>query len=831
MPKVPYKSSEQPARDDEDYEIVSFEDFCDKSPGSKTDLLTLNDNINYRICYEGEKPVKFVDDNGGTSSRDLEQLETSLNGSKVSFKERLSNFAPFGKASKTARGSPFSGVIPKARAESDSPREHSDNVSTSTDSDETTDPLYELRNIQSIINVTRENIDTLNAKFADVQNPPALYVAEYQELTSKLHNLEMRERELREMLHAESPEPDENSIDNDDSKKFDTLTRQPKVFLRAHLPNQQRTSVPVKAGVSLREALSKALKLRNLTCEVCEVVRTNDNVLLPWEIDISTIEAEEVTVRVLDKFPIMSHISHQFARKTFFTLAFCECCRRLLFNGFYCSQCNFKFHQRCANKVPSICHQVRMTDTYYAALLAQNPETQAGILHYEPYFGYHYNRNEPNQKQHPRSLNQHDRSNSAPNVCINMVQRQGIEQRRYQQGATSSPQQNSKYLSSESRDRDDRDRDSMRSRSSQASPTGTPRPRRARARSADESVKNALAPRESYDDWVIPADEILIGARIGSGSFGTVYKAHWHGPVAVKTLNVKTPTPAQLQAFKNEVAVLRKTRHCNILLFMGCVSKPSLAIVTQWCEGSSLYQHLHVLETHLPMLYLIYVARQAAQGMDYLHAKNIIHRDLKSNNIFLRDDWSVKIGDFGLATAKVRWSNTQSPGGVLWQQPTGSILWMAPEVIRMADPAPYTFRSDVYAFGIVLYELMAGVLPYNNLNNKDQILWMVGRGLLKPDPRLLRPDAPQALKRLFNDCIKFDRDQRPLFLQILVSLEAMLRALPKITRSASEPNINRQLHNDDYLSYSSVSPKTPVNFQFGNDSNFPAFYGIPVPRH
>ncbi|XP_061715629.1 lysosomal alpha-glucosidase-like [Cydia pomonella] len=124
MPKVPYKSSEQPARDDEDYEIVSFEDFCDKSPGSKTDLLTLNDNINYRICYEGEKPVKFVDDDGGTSSRDLEQLETSLNGSKVSFKERLSNFAPFGKASKTTRGSPFSGVIPKARAESDSPREH-----------------------------------------------------------------------------------------------------------------------------------------------------------------------------------------------------------------------------------------------------------------------------------------------------------------------------------------------------------------------------------------------------------------------------------------------------------------------------------------------------------------------------------------------------------------------------------------------------------------------------------------------------------------------------------------------------------------------------------
>lgn len=124
----------------------------------------------------------------------------------------------------------------------------------------------------------------------------------------------------------------------------------------------------------------------------------------------------------------------------------------------------------------------------------------------------------------------------------------------------------------------------------------------------------------------IQAEEILIGPRIGSGSFGTVYRAHWHGSVAVKTLKVKTPSPAQLQAFKNEVAMLKKTRHCNILLFMGCVSKPSLAIVTQWCEGSSLYKHVHVSETKFKLNTLIDIGRQVAQGMDYLHAKNIIHR-------------------------------------------------------------------------------------------------------------------------------------------------------------------------------------------------------------
>lgn len=185
-------------------------------------------------------------------------------------------------------------------------------------------------------------------------------------------------------------------------------------------------------------------------------------------------------------------------------------------------------------------------------------------------------------------------------------------------------------------------------------------------------------PTNHYTDGIyritlqnIQAEEILMGSRIGSGSFGTVYRAHWHGPVAVKLLNVKKPSQPHLQAFKNEVAMLKKTRHCNILLFMGCVSKPSLAIVTQWCDGSTLYKHIHVTDTRFDLIISIDIARQVAQGMDYLHAKQIIHRDLKSQNIFLHEDLSVKIGDFGLATAKARWSTGEQQS----QYPTGSLLW------------------------------------------------------------------------------------------------------------------------------------------------------------
>nr|XP_034831483.1 lysosomal alpha-glucosidase-like [Maniola hyperantus] len=123
MPKIPYKA-EKCQDEDEDYEIVSFEDFCDKSPGSKTDLLTLNDNINYRLYYESDKGSNIAE-NGEPSTRNVGMhTETSLNGPKnASYKRKLS-FAPFGKTDKTNRGPLFGGVIPRPQNEEESSREH-----------------------------------------------------------------------------------------------------------------------------------------------------------------------------------------------------------------------------------------------------------------------------------------------------------------------------------------------------------------------------------------------------------------------------------------------------------------------------------------------------------------------------------------------------------------------------------------------------------------------------------------------------------------------------------------------------------------------------------
>uniref|UniRef100_A0A671LBD8 RAF proto-oncogene serine/threonine-protein kinase n=1 Tax=Sinocyclocheilus anshuiensis TaxID=1608454 RepID=A0A671LBD8_9TELE len=505
--------------------------------------------------------------------------------------------------------------------------------------------------------------------------------------------------------------------------------------IRVYLPNKQRTVVNVRAGMTLRNCLIKALKVRGLQPECCAVFKLHrehsfKKLHMDWSTDSSSLVGEELLVEVLDHVPLTTH---NFVQKTFLKLAFCDICQKFLLHGFRCQTCGYKFHEHCSTKVPTMCvdwSNIRQLLPYHRystpnALSYISPMPCAGV-----------------------SLSRKVLSTSTPNVHMVSTLH---ETAAFQVTAAGSLSPNISF-----------------------------------------SQNFHIEKRDSSYYWEIEATEVLLLSRIGSGSFGTVYKGKWHGDVAVKILKVTNPTPEQLQAFRNEVAVLRKTRHVNIVLFMGYMTRANLAIVTQWCEGSSLYKHLHVQETSFQMLQLMDIARQTAQGMDYLHAKNIIHRDMKSNNIVLHEGLTVKIGDFGLATVKARWSGSHRV-----EQPSGSVLWMAPEVIRMQDSNPHSFQSDVYSYGIVLYELMTGELPYSGIGNRDQIIFMVGRGYLTPDLSKLYKSCPKAMKRLVADCMQKSRDDRPLFPQVLSSIELLQHSLPKINRSASEPSLHRASHTED----------------------------------
>ncbi|XP_035312157.1 serine/threonine-protein kinase B-raf isoform X5 [Cricetulus griseus] len=681
-----------------------------------------------------------------------------------------------------------------------------------------------------MIKLTQEHIEALLDKFGGEHNPPSIYLEAYEEYTSKLDALQQREQQLLESLgngtdFSVSSSASMDTVTSSSSSSLSVLPSSLSVFqtptdvsrnnpkspqkpiVRVFLPNKQRTVVPARCGVTVRDSLKKALMMRGLIPECCAVYRIQDGEKKPigWDTDISWLTGEELHVEVLENVPLTTH---NFVRKTFFTLAFCDFCRKLLFQGFRCQTCGYKFHQRCSTEVPLMCVNYDQLDLLFVskffehhpvtqeeASLAETaltsgspsappsdsigpqilttPSPSKSIPIPQPF--------RPADEDHRNQFGQRDRSSSAPNVHINTIEPVNIDE---------------KFPEVELQDQRDLIRDQGFRGDGGGSTTGlsatppaslpgsltnvkalqkSPGPQRERKSSSSSEDRNrmkTLGRRDSSDDWEIPDGQITVGQRIGSGSFGTVYKGKWHGDVAVKMLNVTAPTPQQLQAFKNEVGVLRKTRHVNILLFMGYSTKPQLAIVTQWCEGSSLYHHLHIIETKFEMIKLIDIARQTAQGMDYLHAKSIIHRDLKSNNIFLHEDLTVKIGDFGLATVKSRWSGSHQ-----FEQLSGSILWMAPEVIRMQDKNPYSFQSDVYAFGIVLYELMTGQLPYSNINNRDQIL---------------------------------------------ASIELLARSLPKIHRSASEPSLNRAgFQTEDFSLYACASPKTPI--QAGGYGEFAAF--------
>ncbi|XP_078727586.1 serine/threonine-protein kinase B-raf-like isoform X1 [Lampetra fluviatilis] len=715
----------------------------------------------------------------------------------------------------------------------------------------------EVWNLQQMIKLTQEHLTALLDKFGGEHNPPSIYLEAYEEYTNKLDALQQREQELLESMGNSRPESicsedqqtpvsaGDPSLSSSQSQGFGQSAGHPegasgsgprspqRHVVRVFLPNKQRTVVPARNGVTVLNSLAKALKMRGLTAECCAVHRMqgNQKLLIDWNTDMSWLIGEELTVEVLEHVPLTTH---NFVRKTYFTLAFCDFCRKLLFQGFRCQTCGYKFHQRCSTEVPMMCVNIDRLEFLETVPVAPEegssgsatpvsphhvasgaapssaPATSTSPVAKPPLSPSHsipipQPCRPAGEEDHRGQFTPRERSTSAPNVHINStvgpVDSSLIEDLRRGQNAPQGTGSAHAGLSA----------------TPPATLPGTiamtkppskslPRERKPSASSEDRARMKQIGRRDSSDDWEIPEGQITAGQRIGSGSFGTVYKGKWHGDVAVKMLNVTDPTPQQLQAFKNEVGVLRKTRHVNILLFMGYTTKPQLAIVTQWCEGSSLYRHLHILETKFEIFQLIDIARQTAQGMDYLHAKSIIHRDLKSNNIFLHDDLTVKIGDFGLATVKARWSGSHQ-----LEQPSGSILWMAPEVIRMKERNPYSFQSDVYAFGIVLFELMSCQLPYCSINNRDQIIFMVGRGYLSPDLSKVRSNCPKTMKRLMIDCLKKKREDRPLFPQILASIEQLARSLPKIHRSASEPSLNRAgFQTDDFSSYTCASPRTPI---------------------
>lgn len=265
-------------------------------------------------------------------------------------------------------------------------------------------------------------------------------------------------------------------------------------------------------------------------------------------------------------------------------------------------------------------------------------------------------------------------------------------------------------------------------------------------------------PCDGTDVWEIDAKNLKFENKVASGSYGDLYKGTYCSQeVAIKVLKPERINTDMQKEFAQEVFIMRKVRHKNVVQFIGaCTKPPSLCIVTEFMSGGSVYDYLHKQRGVFKLPTLLKVAIDVSKGMNYLHQNNIIHRDLKAANLLMDENEVVKVADFGVARVKAQ-------TGVMTAE-TGTYRWMAPEVI---EHRPYDHKADVFSFGIVLWELLTGKLPYEYLTPLQAAVGVVQKGLRPTIPKHTLPRLAELLEK----CWQQDPALRPDFSEIIPILQ------------------------------------------------------------
>ncbi|XP_024543267.1 serine/threonine-protein kinase STY46 isoform X1 [Selaginella moellendorffii] len=271
-------------------------------------------------------------------------------------------------------------------------------------------------------------------------------------------------------------------------------------------------------------------------------------------------------------------------------------------------------------------------------------------------------------------------------------------------------------------------------------------------------------PFDGKDDWEIDSEQLKLLHKVASGSFGDLFRGVYCGQdVAIKVLKPERLNEDLQKEFAQEVFIMRKVRHKNVVQFIGaCTKPPNLSIVTEYMSGGSVYDYLHKHRSVLKLPMALRVAIDVSKGMDYLHQNNIVHRDLKAANLLMDENEVVKVADFGVARVK-------DHTGVMTAE-TGTYRWMAPEVI---EHKPYDHKADIFSFGVVLWELLTGKLPYDYLTPLQAAVAVVQKGLRPVIPKNTHPK----LAELMEKCWQSNAAERPEFSIITLVLQDVYKEI------------------------------------------------------
>ncbi|XP_020537664.1 lysM domain receptor-like kinase 3 isoform X2 [Jatropha curcas] len=282
----------------------------------------------------------------------------------------------------------------------------------------------------------------------------------------------------------------------------------------------------------------------------------------------------------------------------------------------------------------------------------------------------------------------------------------------------------------------------------------------------------------SYEELAQATDNFNLANKIGQGGFGSVYYAELRGEkAAIKKMDMQAS-----KEFFAELKVLTHVHHLNLVRLIGYCVEGSLFLVYEYIENGNLSQHLRGSERDpLPWSSRVQIALDSARGLEYIHEHTVpvyIHRDIKSANILIDKNYRGKVADFGLTKL------TEVGSASLPTRLVGTFGYMPPEYAQYGDVSP---KVDVYAFGVVLYELISAkeaIVKANGSNAESRGLVALFEDVLdEPDPeeelrKLIDPrlgdnytfDSVRKMAQLAKACTQENPLLRPSMRSIVVAL-------------------------------------------------------------
>ncbi|XP_031227401.1 tyrosine-protein kinase receptor TYRO3 isoform X2 [Mastomys coucha] len=340
--------------------------------------------------------------------------------------------------------------------------------------------------------------------------------------------------------------------------------------------------------------------------------------------------------------------------------------------------------------------------------------------------------------------------------------------------------------------------------------------------------------KEKLEDVLIPEQQFTLGRMLGKGEFGSVREAQLKQEdgsfvkVAVKMLKADIIASSDIEEFLREAACMKEFDHPHVAKLVGVSLRsrakgrlPIPMVILPFMKHGDLHAFLLASRIgenpfNLPLQTLVRFMVDIACGMEYLSSRNFIHRDLAARNCMLAEDMTVCVADFGLS--RKIYSGDYYRQGCASKLP---VKWLALE--SLADNL-YTVHSDVWAFGVTMWEIMTrGQTPYAGIENAEIYNYLIGGNRLKQPPECM-----EEVYDLMYQCWSADPKQRPSFTCLRMELENILGHLSVLSTSQDPLYINIERAEQPT---ESGSPELPCGEQSGSEagdsSGMGAVGGIP----